>query len=81
MNDIAEVLTNQHAVERELVHRMRNSQGAEIPFVTNPVEFRNTPVTYRTAPPLLGEHTREVLEQWLGYSDEQIQALQEEDVL
>lgn len=81
VNDIAEVLTNQHAVERELVHRMRNSQGAEIPFVTNPVEFRNTPVTYRTAPPLLGEHTREVLEQWLGYSDEQIQALQEEDVL
>ena len=30
---------------------------------------------------LLGQHTREVLAQWLGYSDEQIQALQEEDVL
>jgi crotonobetainyl-CoA:carnitine CoA-transferase CaiB-like acyl-CoA transferase len=81
VNDIAEVLTNEHAAERQLVRYMQNSQGAEIPFVANPVDFQNTPVSYRTAPPLLGEHTHEVLQQWLGYSDEHINALREKEVL
>ena len=81
VNDIAEVLTNEHAAERELVRYMRNSRGAEIPLVANPVEFQHTPVSYRTAPPLLGEHTHEVLQQWLGYSDEHINALRKKAVL
>ena len=81
VNDISEVLTNEHAAERELVRYMRNSRGAEIPLVANPVEFQHTPVSYRTAPPLLGEHTHEVLQQWLGYSDEHINALRKKAVL
>ncbi|MCH8098984.1 MAG: CoA transferase [Proteobacteria bacterium] len=81
VNDIAEVLTNEHAAERELVRYMRNSRGAEIPLVANPVEFQHTPVSYRAPPPLLGEHTHEVLQQWLGYSDEHINALRQKEVL
>ena len=47
----------------------------DIPTVANPVRFSATPVSYRHAPPQLGQHTDEILSQELKYSDEQIAAL------
>jgi crotonobetainyl-CoA:carnitine CoA-transferase CaiB-like acyl-CoA transferase len=81
VNDIAEVLTNQHATERNLVREFRNSNGTSIPFVSNPVAFEDTPVCYEKAPPLLGEHTVEVLQDWLSYSDAEIDALRQDQVI
>ena len=75
INDIGEVLSNAHARERQLVNSLRNAAGDEVPFVANPVDFAATPVTYERAPPLLGEHTDEVLREWLGYSRELIEEL------
>jgi crotonobetainyl-CoA:carnitine CoA-transferase CaiB-like acyl-CoA transferase len=81
INDIGEVLTNAHAQERELVRQLCNSRGQEIPTVSNPIRFSETPVSYNHAPPLLGEHTNEVLQEWLGYSDELIAELRESAAL
>lgn len=81
INDIGEVLTNEHAVERQLVRHVRNSNDDAVPLVANPVDFSATPVCYQKAPPLLGEHTNEVLREWLGYSDAQIQGLRKDDVI
>jgi crotonobetainyl-CoA:carnitine CoA-transferase CaiB-like acyl-CoA transferase len=47
-----------------------------VPTIANPVNFSETRVEYRSAPPLLGQHTGEVLSQELGYSAEKIAALQ-----
>ena len=81
INDIEEVLTNAHSQERGLVKTVDNSQGEPVPMVANPVEFAATPVCYDRAPPLLGEHTEEVLQEWLGYSAERIDALREDAVI
>jgi len=75
INDIGEVLSNAHARERELVRHMRNGAGDTVPTVSNPVAFDETPVHYERAPPILGEHTDEVLREWLGYSASRIAAL------
>jgi len=75
INEIDTVLTDEHAAERQLVRRIVNAAGNDVPTVANPVEFSGTPVCYDKAPPLLGEHTEEVLREWLGYSAEQIEAL------
>ncbi len=81
VNDIAEVLSNQHARERNLVRHIRNSENISVPTVSNPVEFAETPVCYEHAPPALGEHTNEVLREWLGYSDARIDALRKNAVI
>jgi len=81
VNDIAEVLTNQHARERNLVRHIENSESISIPMVSNPVEFAETPVSYVHAPPALGEHTNEVLREWLGYSDTRIESLRRNGAL
>jgi len=81
INDIAEVLTNDHAVDRNLVRSIQNSNAEAVPQVSNPVEFGVTPVCYEKAPPFLGEHTIEVLSEWLGYSDVEIETLRQSEVI
>ena len=78
INDIGEVLTNAHAEERRLVRTLTNGAGDAVPTVANPVSFGATPVSYRRAPPLLGEHTEEVLREWLGYSASRIDTLRKD---
>ena len=75
INDIGDVLNGAHARERQLVRYMENAAGDEVPVVANPVDLGDTPVEYARTPPLLGEHTDEVLREWLGYSAEQIDEL------
>ena len=81
VNNIAEVLTDEHAKERNLVRHIRNSAAQDVPTVSNPVAFEETPVCYEKAPPLLGEHTDEVLREWLGYSDAQIKSLTQDKAI
>jgi crotonobetainyl-CoA:carnitine CoA-transferase CaiB-like acyl-CoA transferase len=40
--------------------------------VASPMRFSETPVEYKNAPPLLGQHTEEVLRGLLGKSDAEI---------
>jgi len=75
INDIGEVLGGAYAGERHLVRNLENGAGDNVPTVANPVHLGSTPVRYDRAPPLLGEHTDEVLREWLGYSAEQISEL------
>ncbi|MCH9693723.1 MAG: CoA transferase [Gammaproteobacteria bacterium] len=81
INDIAEVLGNEHARERKLVRESRNSDGRRVPLVANPVLFEQSPVEHYRAPPLLGEHKHEVLSDWLGYSAQQIASLEDAGVI
>lgn len=75
INSIDEVLGNEYASERQLVRSVQHTAAGEIPTVANPVGFSKTPVEYRLAPPLLGEHTEQVLATELGYSAEEIDVL------
>ncbi|MNG27468.1 formyl-coenzyme A transferase [compost metagenome] len=52
-----------------------------VPQVASPLRLSDTPVEYRMPPPLLGEHTREVLQQVLGLAAEQVDALREAEVI
>jgi crotonobetainyl-CoA:carnitine CoA-transferase CaiB-like acyl-CoA transferase len=80
INDLAEVFTNRHAEERQLVRRMPRADGGEVPTIANPVRFSDTPVRYELAPPTLGQHTNEVLGE-LGYTASDIDSLREAGVI
>jgi formyl-CoA transferase len=53
----------------------------EIELLSSPMKLRGTPPQVSRAPPLLGEHTDEVLSQLLNYSQEQIQQLRSDRVI
>jgi crotonobetainyl-CoA:carnitine CoA-transferase CaiB-like acyl-CoA transferase len=48
--------------------------GAEAPGIANPMKFSKSPVSYRRAPPMIGQHTREVLREQ-GLDDAEIERL------
>ncbi|MBT8091794.1 MAG: CoA transferase [Gammaproteobacteria bacterium] len=81
INTIGQVFSEPYAAERQLVRHLVNSAGQDVPTVANPVDFSATAVSYRKAPPLLGEHTEEVLREWLGYSDAVIAELREKSAI
>ena len=51
-----------------------HATGVEAPGIASPMRFSKSPVTYRRAPPMLGQHTGEVLRE-LGLSAEEIEQL------
>jgi formyl-CoA transferase len=50
-------------------------KAGSVPLVANPLRMSQTPVSYRTAPPLLGAQTREVLGRQLALSAAEIDEL------
>ena len=75
ISDIGEVFSSDYARENELVRSVAHPYDASLPTVANPVKFSSDAVSYRSAPPLLGQHSREVLTDWLGYSGKTISEL------
>ena len=77
INDVGKVFSSAYAEECELVRTLRHPYDETLPTVANPVRFSSDQVNYLSAPPLLGEHSEEVLADWLGYSQEMISRLKE----
>lgn len=75
IDNLDQVFTSPYATECELVKNVDHAYSDKLPTVANPVRFSESPVNYERAPPLLGEHTSEVLIDWLGYSDAAIERL------
>jgi formyl-CoA transferase len=42
-------------------------------FIARPTRFGDAPPAPSTPPPMLGEHTREVLAEWLGWTDDRLE--------
>ncbi len=75
INDLDEVFDNEQVVARGMQVALPHPCGADVKLVRNPIRMSATPPDARTAPPLLGAQTEEVLRDMLAYDDERIAAL------
>jgi crotonobetainyl-CoA:carnitine CoA-transferase CaiB-like acyl-CoA transferase len=75
-----EVVTDPQVLHNHLLETMVHPRAGELRVVGNPIVFSETPAAIRYPPPLLGQHTEEVLRE-LGYSAEEIVRLREEGVI
>ncbi|GFM71551.1 CoA transferase [Pseudomonas cichorii] len=81
INDLAQVFADPQVRARGLAIEMPHALGGSVAQVASPIRLSETPVEYRRAPPLLGEHTQEVLQNILGLKAEEVMALREAGVL
>jgi crotonobetainyl-CoA:carnitine CoA-transferase CaiB-like acyl-CoA transferase len=81
INDLAQVFADPQVQARGLRLDMANGMGSSTPQVASPLRLSATPVDYRLAPPLLGEHTDALLQRLLGLDAEQITSLRSAAVI
>lgn len=85
INNLAEVFADPQIEARNMVTHWQHPVDAHLKLVSSPIKLSATPVrlpgTGGLPPPLLGQHTDEVLRSVLDYSDAQIAALKDQRVI
>ena len=76
IRNVAEVCTNPQLTERGRVVEQPHPTAGAVKMIGQPIELDDTPPRIRSAPPLLGEHTDDVLRE-AGYADAEILALRD----
>ncbi|MEN8640995.1 CaiB/BaiF CoA transferase family protein [Pseudomonas sichuanensis] len=66
INDLAQMFQDPQVLARGLAVNIPHPLAGNVPQVASPIRLSETPVEYRQAPPLLGEHTEAVLRDVLG---------------
>ena len=74
INDLADVFADPHICSREMMVQMQHPLAGRVTLVASPIKLSATPVQYRRPPPLLGEHTAELLREF-GVGEADIVAL------
>jgi crotonobetainyl-CoA:carnitine CoA-transferase CaiB-like acyl-CoA transferase len=81
INTVAEALTDPHTLARDMVRTVKHPTVGDLKMVGIPFRLNDTPATIRRPPPLLGQHTEEILASELGFSAARIAQLRLEKVI
>jgi crotonobetainyl-CoA:carnitine CoA-transferase CaiB-like acyl-CoA transferase len=81
INRIDAVFEDPQVRERGMRIDLPHVLAEKVALVANPIRLGASPVSYRSAPPTLGQHTDEVLAQWLGLRGSDVEALRRSQVI
>ena len=83
INTMDQVFTDPQVLDRGMKIAMAHPLAGEeqVDLIGSPAKLSGTPVSYRRPPPLLGEHTDDVLEEVLGLDARERQALRKRGIV
>jgi crotonobetainyl-CoA:carnitine CoA-transferase CaiB-like acyl-CoA transferase len=81
INNLGQVFENPQVKHRGMRVEVPHPLSGTVPLVASPMKFSETPIEYRAPPPLLGQHTREILSGLLELDDSEIARLAEAGVI
>ncbi len=81
INSVKQAFDDPHTAARAMIETVEHPAVGTLRLIGTPFKFSGTPTSVRRAPPLLGQHTEEVLRQELGLSDQRIAELRTEKVI
>ncbi|WP_455374287.1 CaiB/BaiF CoA transferase family protein [Limibacillus halophilus] len=81
INDLGEVFADPQSQARGLAMELPHATLGEVPSVRSPIRYSRSAMEPQAGPPALGQHSREVLAETLGLSEEEIAGLEAEGVV
>jgi crotonobetainyl-CoA:carnitine CoA-transferase CaiB-like acyl-CoA transferase len=81
INTIPNVFNHPQAKARGFIMECEHSSGENIKLTGFPYKFSQTPAELHRPPPILGEHTEQILEEILGFSEDEISRLREKNTV
>jgi formyl-CoA transferase len=75
INTLEQVFQEPQAIARGLRLEMQHPLAGKISLIRSPMRFSDTPLEHEIPPPLLSQHTDDILRGMLGRSDEEIATL------
>jgi len=81
INDLDQVFNDPQVRHRRMQVRAPHPAAGEVTMVANPIKFSATPIEHDTPPPMLGQHTREVLSSVLGLGEADFERLRMEGLV
>ena len=81
INNFEEVFEDPQVRERQMVQTWEHPHNTKVELVASPLKLSLTPVQQKHAPPLLGQHTQEVLKEILSLSDSEITQLKIDQII
>ena len=81
INNLAEVFADQQVTERRMVNEWAHPLRSGLRLVASPIKLGATPVRTDLPPPMLGQHTAEVLHELLGWGPDKLGPLKQGKVI
>ncbi|MBO6769810.1 MULTISPECIES: CaiB/BaiF CoA-transferase family protein [unclassified Thalassospira] len=81
INTLDRVFDNPQVKHRGLVKHLDHPTAGTVPTVGNPIRFSKTPIADEKAPPMLGQHSDEILRKVADLSDDQIAKLRDAGIV
>ena len=80
INTVPDLFEDPQVKHRGMLRELDHPQAGKVPQVVNPMNFRNEPLAFDRAPPLLGQHTEDILAM-LGVSQSEMEDLRGKNVI
>ena len=81
VNDMQHLFSDPQVQHRDMIAEVPHPTIGDLHLVGAPIKYSETPGKVRSAPPLIGQHTDEILGEVLGYSSEVIEELRGDEVV
>ena len=81
VNNIEQAINDEQVQYRNMLVDVAHPEGGSVKIPGNPIKLSSVANEEYSSPPLLGEHTKEVLQKWLNYSDEKLSKLHENEII
>ncbi|MFT6916513.1 MAG: crotonobetainyl-CoA:carnitine CoA-transferase CaiB-like acyl-CoA transferase [Motiliproteus sp.] len=81
INDLEQVFADPQVQHRQMQVALEHPEAGTVPSIANPIRFSKTPIEYAKASPMLGQHSKQVLQQLLDLSNEQWQSLSTSNIV
>ena len=81
VNELPEVFGDAQVRDRGMIVRACHPESGSVDLIANPIRYSSTPIDRYVSPPMLGQHTDEVLKELLGFDEVRLKELRDTKVI